>query len=180
MRPDTAASRRPSADHPFSRLICWPGFEDGQPTYIIPRPDGLVVLGGSRDVGSWDLSVDPARSETILKRAYAICPELSHGTGWENIPVVRHNVGLRPSRRASHYILALRQDSPHADALLACVAGGGPRVEREVLQLPLPDPLKPKSSMTEGLPSFERRSLGVVHAYGARLSLSDVRHEQLY
>jgi hypothetical protein len=63
--------------------------------------------------------------------------------------------------------------SEKADLLItSSPIGGGPRVEREVLELPLPDPLKPKSSMTEGLPSFERRSLGVVHAYGARL----VRH----
>lgn len=93
------------ADSPPPRFRHRPGFEDGQPTYIIPRPDGNCILGGSRDAGSWDLSVDAARSETILKRAYTLCPELSHGTGWENIPVIRHNVGLRPSRRASSLLL---------------------------------------------------------------------------
>lgn len=83
-----------------------PGYSDGS-CYLIPRPDGHVVLGGCQEVGSWDLSVDPSRTETILKRAYAICPEISHGQGWEAIKVVRHNVGLRPSRK------------------------GGPRLERE-------------------------------------------------
>ena len=59
--------------------------------YIIPRPD-CTVLGGTADVGVWDLDVDPATSEAILARCCALEPELRHAA------VLSHAVGLRPGR----------------------------------------------------------------------------------
>ncbi|CED84920.1 D-aspartate oxidase [Phaffia rhodozyma] len=118
------------------------GYTDGS-CYIIPRPDGNVVLGGCQEVGSWDLSVHVDRAETILKRAYALCPELSHGQGWENIPVLRHNVGLRPSRK------------------------GGARVEREIVHVPHRSPAAPwKMTESSSLTEKASRPIGLVHAYG--------------
>lgn len=136
------------------------GYGDESSCYVIPRPDGNVVLGGCQEVGSWDLSVHPDRTDTILKRAYAICPELSHGQfslrlspplpcsfpspptphsdltpngsshriylsdlhlhltgkGWQAIPIISQNVGLRPSRKGGPR-LELQRDVP--------VTGGG-------------------------------------------------------
>ena len=67
--------------------------------YIIPRPDGLAILGGTMDVGSWDTSIHPETTKRILTCAYEAMPELSKGKGWEAIEVVSANVGLRPARR---------------------------------------------------------------------------------
>jgi D-amino-acid oxidase len=51
--------------------------------------------------------VDPNLAHRIASRCVALAPELTQGKGVEALDVVRHNVGLRPSRR------------------------GGPRVEAE-------------------------------------------------
>ncbi|KAL7409162.1 FAD dependent oxidoreductase [Mrakia frigida] len=75
------------------------GFKDGTFVYIIPRPDGNVILGGTMDVGSWDTSIHQETTERILKNAYESMPELSKGQGWEKIEIVSSNVGLRPARR---------------------------------------------------------------------------------
>lgn len=74
------------------------GFEKGPTSfsYIIPRTDGNAILGGTMEQGNWDTSINPETAEFILKNAYEICPELSHGQGWEKIDVISHNVGLRP------------------------------------------------------------------------------------
>jgi D-amino-acid oxidase len=74
---------------------------EGDPsTYVHPR-SADVVLGGTYDVDSWDLTVDPAVREGILARCRALVPELA------GLPILAEKVGLRPCRR------------------------GGPRVERD-------------------------------------------------
>ena len=60
-------------------------------TYIIPRPD-CTVLGGTEDVGVWDLDVNPATSEAILERCTRVAPELAGAA------VLSQAVGLRPGR----------------------------------------------------------------------------------
>jgi D-amino-acid oxidase len=59
--------------------------------YVIPRPD-CTVLGGTEDVGRWDLDVDPTTAEAILARCRALVPELARAE------VLSHAVGLRPGR----------------------------------------------------------------------------------
>jgi D-amino-acid oxidase len=61
------------------------------PTYIIPRPD-CTVLGGSSEVGEWDLSPSAALSADILSRCVALDPALAHAE------VSAVLVGLRPGR----------------------------------------------------------------------------------
>ncbi|KAL7413857.1 FAD dependent oxidoreductase [Mrakia frigida] len=75
------------------------GYEDGTFIYIIPRPDGNVILGGTMDNGSWDTSIHHETTLRILQNAYEAMPELSNGSGWEAIDVISSNVGLRPARR---------------------------------------------------------------------------------
>jgi len=47
-------------------------------------------------------------AEEIMEKTVRLLPELAHGKGVKGLDVVRHNVGLRPSRE------------------------GGPRIENEV------------------------------------------------
>ena len=64
----------------------------GRPiAYVIPRAD-CTVLGGTEEVGRWDLEPDPATAEWILARCRKIVPSLAEAQ------VVSHAVGLRPGR----------------------------------------------------------------------------------
>lgn len=99
-RGQTVLVRAPGVD------ICY-GVRDantptGKATYIIPRPgsDGCVVVGGTNLVGEYSTLARRETAIQILKSAYEICPELAgpKGKSWEDIEVVSHNVGLRPSR----------------------------------------------------------------------------------
>nr|ALM22238.1 D-amino acid oxidase [Sporobolomyces roseus] len=112
--------------------------------YIIPRPGGEVICGGSYGVDDWDLSVSPDHAKRILSHCLRLDPSISRDGTLEGIEILRHNVGLRPSRSS------------------------GPRVEKEIIELNhekspirigsrLDDATKGKSAKTRGV---------VVHAYG--------------
>ncbi|GAA5857396.1 hypothetical protein JCM8547_002258 [Rhodosporidiobolus lusitaniae] len=111
------------------------------PAYIIPRPGGEVILGGCYMPDSWDLSVDPELAQRILKQCFKLDPSISQDGTIEGIEVIRHNVGLRPSRK------------------------GGPRVEAERVRLPVRSKLALGSQK-----KLEKKAAGrevtVVHAYG--------------
>ncbi|EEB07410.1 D-amino acid oxidase [Schizosaccharomyces japonicus yFS275] len=69
-------------------------------TYIIPRPmDGGVILGGYLQRGNWDAEAKPEETQSILERAYALMPELTHGEGVKAFKIRSVGVGLRPSRK---------------------------------------------------------------------------------
>lgn len=134
-----------------------PSFADpSAPAYIIPRPGGEAVCGGSYGIGNWvsfsffqparsltariqqDLSVDPELAKTILKRCFALDPRISSTNDISGIKVLRHNVGLRPSRTDD------------------------PRLEAERVVVPSYS-INPLSKVSSG----SRRQAGtVVHAYG--------------
>ena len=68
--------------------------DEGDPdamTYIIPRRTDCI-LGGTTHVGVWDRTPDPAVTEGILRRAYALEPIL------EQADLLSVRVGLRPGR----------------------------------------------------------------------------------
>ncbi|OCF32501.1 hypothetical protein I316_05929 [Kwoniella heveanensis BCC8398] len=52
------------------------GGEGGERTYIIPRPDGTVIIGGTREQGDWYPYPRAATTDDILRRAHDICPEI--------------------------------------------------------------------------------------------------------
>ncbi|ORY21034.1 FAD dependent oxidoreductase [Naematelia encephala] len=52
------------------------GGEDGERTYVIPRPDGEVILGGTREIGDWYPYPRPDTSGDIIRRVLEICPDL--------------------------------------------------------------------------------------------------------
>lgn len=160
-----------------SRIDLLPRRTDpNSPAYIIPRPGGEVICGGTYfvrtyrasrcaapleirgviltdrlrwigQVGNYDLSVDPATISRILKHCLRLDPSISTDGTLEGIEILRHNVGLRPARR------------------------GGPRVELERVSLP---PQRGESLLALGTATgtsrggeqTTRRPVPVVHAYG--------------
>jgi glycine/D-amino acid oxidase-like deaminating enzyme len=80
------------------------GGEGGSRTYVIPRVNGEVVLGGTREVDDWEAKPRGDTARDILRRVREIAPEVVPGTagrgdadGLEGI-FIAHLVGLRPSR----------------------------------------------------------------------------------
>ncbi|KAF2713593.1 D-amino-acid oxidase-like protein [Pleomassaria siparia CBS 279.74] len=66
-------------------------------TYVFPRPyGGGVILGGSRQDGDWNAEVDMELADDIIKRCCKLAPELGKP---EDLQIISHNVGLRPSRK---------------------------------------------------------------------------------
>ncbi|KAH9835404.1 D-amino-acid oxidase [Rhodofomes roseus] len=98
--------------------------EDGLWTYVIPRRNGEVIIGGTKLENDWYPAGRPDTTEDILQRCLAFCPELA-------LPEIRAQraptvddlraqilevgVGLRPARK------------------------GGLRLETEWLNTPKPD-----------------------------------------
>lgn len=83
------------------------------PTYIIPRPDGTVILGGTYQADNYSLIVDNETALGIFERCSKLEPKV------KDAKVLSLNVGLRPARK------------------------GGARVEKELVQLPLKNRLVP-------------------------------------
>ena len=68
--------------------------------YIMTRAaGGGTILGGTYQKGNTDSQVDPNQAIRIMKRAVAMCPELTGGKGIEHLDIIRHGVGLRPVRK---------------------------------------------------------------------------------
>lgn len=70
------------------------GHFDQQPdtlTYTIPRSD-VTVLGGTAQIGDWDLEMRPEDDELILDKVEALWPDLDRSK------IIGGTVGLRPSR----------------------------------------------------------------------------------
>lgn len=67
-------------------------------TYIIPRPDGNVICGGTLDNKNRNSEPDHNVTKDILRRVYELCPELTHHKGPGAFNIVSENVGFRPTR----------------------------------------------------------------------------------
>ncbi|XAO25041.1 hypothetical protein I312_103850 [Cryptococcus bacillisporus CA1280] len=52
------------------------GGEGGERTYVIPRANGEIILGGTREEGDWYPYPREETTKDILKRALEICPNL--------------------------------------------------------------------------------------------------------
>lgn len=83
-------------------------------TYVVPRDDD-VVCGGTGDAGAWDLAVDPAVEDAVLRRAVALVPALA------GQPVLSRAVGLRPGRPD----VRLEPVAGHGRPVVACYGHGG-------------------------------------------------------
>ncbi|EIW77069.1 nucleotide-binding domain-containing protein [Coniophora puteana RWD-64-598 SS2] len=51
--------------------------EDGTYTYVMPRPGGLALVGGTREANDWYPIPREETSQAILQRAYALVPDLA-------------------------------------------------------------------------------------------------------
>ncbi|BGP37327.1 D-amino acid oxidase [Rhodotorula kratochvilovae] len=118
------------------------------PAYIIPRPGGEVICGGTYLVDNWDLSPSPATAQRILEQCLRLDPSISSDGTLAGIHILRHNVGLRPARR------------------------GGPRVEVERLALPLVRGEGAHAALALGKArgaaagEKDKKEVTLVHAYG--------------
>ncbi len=70
-------------------------------TYILPRGDGTVILGGTFDHGNGSIEVDHAVTQSILTRCSTIIPQLKTLTSSQ---ILNHSVGLRPFRKGSQRV----------------------------------------------------------------------------
>ncbi|KAI8835327.1 D-amino-acid oxidase [Chytridium lagenaria] len=68
----------------------------GDVTYVIPREDGIVILGGTYQAHNGNLEPDMKTAQGIMDRCIAICPELAPNGKLPEI--IEHSVGLRPTR----------------------------------------------------------------------------------
>ncbi|KAJ3408715.1 hypothetical protein HDV05_004773 [Chytridiales sp. JEL 0842] len=66
--------------------------EESKVTYVIPREDGVVVLGGTYEANN-----PPKTAEEILERCIQVCPELV--VNGKSPEIIEHSVGLRPTRK---------------------------------------------------------------------------------
>lgn len=74
---------------------------DERIAYIVPRKGtGTTIIGGTKEVGRWDVEVDEGVSKGILEWAKVLAPELrcADGEGEGELEVLKVQVGLRPGR----------------------------------------------------------------------------------
>ncbi|KAI9223220.1 FAD dependent oxidoreductase [Blastocladiella britannica] len=92
-RGQTVIVRAPQVKYTISRFGT-----DGTFDYVIPRDDGLVVLGGTYQENQSSMIPDRQTADRIVRNATTICPQLQTYPG-QPLEVVAHAVGLRPTRR---------------------------------------------------------------------------------
>ncbi|KAM0791042.1 hypothetical protein ACM66B_004338 [Microbotryomycetes sp. NB124-2] len=124
------------------KLCTMDGSDPDRPAYIIPRPGGEAVCGGTYGKGNWDLSVDHDLAKSILEKCFSLDPRISTTNDASGIQVIRHNVGLRPSRE------------------------GAPRVEAQQVVLSGQKSLNPFAKSSDNQSRHNRRTGTIVHAYG--------------
>lgn len=133
VRGQTVLVKAPLVQACYTDFDPHPRASEGHKTYIIPRPgpQGHVILGGTHQPGVFSWLPDSETACRILKEAYKLCPALSNGTGWENIEVISHNVGLRPSRTGEMRLQLEQRAMPASkqsscqDRVYACVHAYG-------------------------------------------------------
>lgn len=59
---------------------------------------GGTILGGTYQKNNWDPNPASKQALRIMRRAIAICPELTDSKGIESLDVVRYGLGLSPLR----------------------------------------------------------------------------------
>lgn len=99
IRGQTVLVSAPSFKYPSQAARCV--MKLGTPAhYVIPRArSGQVILGGSFDVRQSITTPDKNLAERIMEECAKLVPELvPEGKTWREIPVISHNVGLRPAR----------------------------------------------------------------------------------
>lgn len=67
-------------------------------TYVIPRPGpaDTILIGGTYQANSWDLSLNATTAEGIFERCAKFLPVLKEDP---RVKILAHGVGLRPARK---------------------------------------------------------------------------------
>lgn len=145
------------------------GGEGGERTYVIPRVNGDVILGGTRGVGDWNGQVREETTRDILQRALEICPGLVQAPQAGSQDSTREDPTAKDTGKVDITIpRAASATSVHALEKLVVdqVVGFRPqrtrgiRLEREDLDLPLQTP---PGCMERG---SEVVAVVLVHNYG--------------
>ncbi|KAI9021862.1 D-amino-acid oxidase [Hyaloraphidium curvatum] len=87
-------------------------------SYVIPRGDGTVILGGTYQAGDWNLVPDPATAASILERT-ATLPRSIELPNLGPVEFIRDAAGLRPTRRGGTRVGRV------SGKLYACYGHGG-------------------------------------------------------
>lgn len=85
-----------------SNMMATSGCEDvdDEIIYTMTRAvGGGTILGGTYQLGNWEPNPEPNIAVRIMQRAVELHPELTGGKGIEALDIVRHGVGLRPTRK---------------------------------------------------------------------------------
>jgi glycine/D-amino acid oxidase-like deaminating enzyme len=95
VRGQTVIVRAPHIKHQLYKDVCR---TDRFCTYIIPRGDGTVVLGGTLDRDDTNMEVEPELTKAILENAYKLHPYLTHNKGPDAFDILSVDVSFRPGR----------------------------------------------------------------------------------
>ncbi|CAG8479004.1 3110_t:CDS:2 [Ambispora leptoticha] len=89
-------------------------------TYLIPRDDGQVILGGTFQPNDYNSEPDEKVAREIIQKCDELCPELTHGKGIRSLEITSHNVGLRPSRKGGIRIETEYRKRDDGSEILVC------------------------------------------------------------
>ncbi|ETV96304.1 hypothetical protein H310_10469 [Aphanomyces invadans] len=102
----------------IKRFVCVESY--GQYTYILPRPGGEVIVGGTADIGNWNTANNDADIAAIMDRAVAVMPEIKGSN------VLYAKAGLRPSAtRGTRVELNPKRTSKHKAWVIHNYGHGG-------------------------------------------------------
>lgn len=109
-------------DAPRVKRTCAHLQRDGAVSYIIPRSNGQVILGGCNEKGDWYTGIRPEMSKFIAQSCIALdgnlVEEKGVGGGEKDplrlLKIVRQNCGLRPSRHGGIRLEAEWRDTQGA------------------------------------------------------------------
>lgn len=116
-------------------------------TYIIPRPDGNVICGGTLDSKNTNTEPDHIVTKDILKRVYDLDPELTHHKGPEAFNIVSENVGFRPVRTVGPRIELEKKGNNIISVLLVLNKSSHLELQQQLLE-------------------YNGRSVIIIHNYG--------------
>lgn len=74
--------------------------KEDEALYLMPRREGELIIGGCFQIGNESRFVDEGLKDRILGRCIKYLPEYN----WENLEIVRQQVGFRPFRKGGYRI----------------------------------------------------------------------------
>lgn len=87
--------------------------KDGTWSFIIPRSfNGGTVIGGTKEIGNWDLEPSQETRSQLLKAAQSIIPQACNNQeSVESVKVIKDVVGRRPAREGGMRVETEKKDT---------------------------------------------------------------------